>query len=122
MLPDLKKDYATDPIISTIWQQFSAAPRRAKRVLVVGHSLHDEALISALADHVVPRDRVAVTVLPPEDSSPGASGDGASVSARVRGLLPGAAVIPVRFDSSFGTTSTELRDWSARAAAIDAGP
>ena len=115
MLPDLKKDYATDPVISTIWQQLTVALRRARRVLVLGHSLHDEALITALLEHVIPRERLAVTVLAAEDPSRPASGDAGSVTARVQEVFPGAAVIPVRFDSSFGTTPTTLRQWSEQA-------
>jgi hypothetical protein len=119
MLPDLNNDDATDPIISTIWQQFSAALRRARRVLVLGHSLHDEALITALLENVNPRERLAVTVLASENSSQGPSADRNPASARVHELLPGAAVIPIRFDSSLEAGRTDLRDWSANAAAVD---
>lgn len=115
MLPDLKKDYATDPVISTIWQQFIVALRRARRVLVLGHSLHDEALITALLEHVMPRERLAVSVLAPENPSQPASGDAGSVASRVQEVFPGAAVIPLRFNSSFGTTPTDLRRWSEQA-------
>jgi hypothetical protein len=77
--------------------------------LVLGHSLHDEALISALLENVIPRERLAVTVLASEEPSQLVTGDGTSVSARVLEWLPGAAVIPVGFDPSFGATGQRAR-------------
>ncbi len=63
MLPDLEKDYAADPIIESLWRQFEDALRRARRVFILGHSLHDEALIEALTQNLERLDRVAVTYL-----------------------------------------------------------
>jgi hypothetical protein len=66
MLPDPDTSYDTGPIIATIWQQFEEALTRARMVLVLGHSLHDRALVAALRTQVEPPSRLAVTVLPTE--------------------------------------------------------
>jgi hypothetical protein len=64
MLPDPDTSYDTGPIIATIWQQFEEALTWARMVLVLGHSLHDRALVAALRTQVEPPSRLAVTVLP----------------------------------------------------------
>ena len=47
MLPDPAKQPGSVGIISEMWVEFGYALQRAKRVLVLGHSLHDAALIEA---------------------------------------------------------------------------
>lgn len=119
MLPDLQKDYATDPIISSLSSQFGRALARAKRVLVLGHSLHDDALLTALASNVTPQRRIAVTMLAAEtDPSQPANEEAASVAARARGRLPDAQVIPLRFNSDFGASETGIRQWAEEAAQL----
>ena len=111
MLPDLEKDYETDPGISAIWTEFGNALGRARRVLVLGHFLHDEAPLRSLADHA-PRSTLAVTILASsENPSQPASEEAAAVHARVLERLPGASVLPVRFDGSFGTVPSTIRRW-----------
>jgi hypothetical protein len=119
MLPDLQKDYATDPIISSLWSEFGQALARAKRVLVLGHSLHDDALLTALASNITPQRRVAVTVLASEtDPSQPANAEAASVRGRVLERLPEAQVIPLRFTSDFEASETGIRRWSEDAAQL----
>jgi hypothetical protein len=114
MLPDLEKDYATDPVISTLWAQFADAVRRAKKVLVLGHSLHDEALITTLAENALPPTRVAVTFLASQMNPAEPDGeDAAGVLQRVRERLPSARAIPFRFDSATGQWRPELREWAS---------
>ncbi|MGZ6639065.1 MAG: hypothetical protein ACXVII_40260 [Solirubrobacteraceae bacterium] len=98
MLPDPDKDYNTDPIIATIWQQFEEALTRARIVLVLGHSLHDEALVAALRTLVEPPARLAVTMLPTESRDVAEMTDGAEVRARVQEMLPGAEILSCRFE------------------------
>jgi hypothetical protein len=62
MLPDIDKTYDGEPVIATLWEQFQLALRRTQRVFVLGHSLHDQALVRAL--QTVPRDRLAIASLP----------------------------------------------------------
>jgi hypothetical protein len=87
MLPDLEKDYNTDPTVSTLWREFDLLLSRARRVLVLGHSLHDSALVSALHGSGA---RLAVTILPEDDP-------GKPEHMRISRLLPNATVIPYRF-------------------------
>jgi hypothetical protein len=64
MWPDDEKDassYIATPIIDELWNQFREALRRARKVLVLGHSLHDQFLVQALRENV-PARRLAITV------------------------------------------------------------
>jgi hypothetical protein len=87
MLPDLEKDYNTDPTVSTLWREFDLLLSRAQRVLVLGHSLHDSALVSALHRSGAP---VAVTILPEDNPDK-------PELMRIAQLLPNANVISYRF-------------------------
>jgi hypothetical protein len=104
MLPDLDKDYDTDPVISSLWQQFGEALSRARRVLVLGHSLHDEALIERIRGNVDPPERVGVTYLPNAD-------DSKYMVELVRERLPGAAPLPAQFGADTGVEG--IREWVA---------
>src|SRR5439155_1319040 len=42
MLPDPRKTYSGDDVLSILWAQFENALHRARRVFVVGHSLADD--------------------------------------------------------------------------------
>ncbi len=48
LYPDPKKDPTNDATVSALWQEFQVALARADRILVLGHSLHDPALVNAL--------------------------------------------------------------------------
>ncbi len=69
MLPDPEKIYDADDVITALWTQFREALRRAKAVLILGHSLHDRALIDAIVSNVEPLERVGITLLA-EDGHP----------------------------------------------------
>jgi hypothetical protein len=116
MLPDLEKDYASDPIINTLWVQFAEALRRATRVLVLGHSLHDEALVRTLNENLRPATRLGVTVLASREN-PQLPDDGEplALAERIPDLLPAAEVIPLRFDSSIPSRPETIRGWLAAA-------
>jgi SIR2-like domain len=87
MLPDLEKDYSADAVVSALWGEFRTLLSRAQRVLVLGHSLHDEALVLALQGSGA---RLAVTMMPEDDPDK-------PEETRIAGLLPGATIIPYRF-------------------------
>jgi hypothetical protein len=91
VLPDPQKSYAGDAAIASLWSQFEIALRRAKRVLVLGHSLNDTSLVDALRRNVPQGSRVAVTALP---------GDNAMI-ARIPVDLPGATAIELPFKEAF---------------------
>jgi hypothetical protein len=116
MLPDLEKEYDTDPVISAVWQEFEAAVRRARRVFVLGHSLHDAALVRVLREAVEPSDRLAVTVLASgtDPEQPDDSSDVMELTERIARELPGAAVVPLRFRSSMGDQPRSLSEWLER--------
>lgn len=104
MLPDLEKDYAADPIIEALWRQCEEALRRARRVFILGHSLHDKALIEALTQNIDRLDRVAATFLDDEATREGAE-------AEVNEKLPGASAIPIVFEAGADFGKRDLRNW-----------
>ena len=108
MLPDLAKDYGASAVINSIWSQFRAALRRAQRVLVLGHSLHDRELLEALRANVQPMSRIAVSVYVAGNQSPSVTAD--PVKAIVRDYLPGATVIEMQFGQSHNGEA-ELQQW-----------
>ncbi len=128
ILPSLQKAYDRNPhnvphpFVSSIWRQFEAALSRAKRVFVLGHSLHDQALVRALANNVDPLERLAVTYLGKRDDADHgvlnepADAVAASVRERVESELPGAAIIPIRFEAAVDFQSQQLTSW------LDANP
>jgi hypothetical protein len=109
MLPDLKKAYDGDPTIETLWRELAGALSRARRVFVLGHSLHDEALLRTLRDNVATPESIAVTVYDnPEEST-----DASDVAERVVTQLPGAHTLPFRFEAGRDFMSEPLRAWLA---------
>ena len=108
MLPDLEKSYEGDPTIASLWREFVAALSRAKRVLVLGHSLHDAALLKALRENIE-LSRVAVTYLP---QSP----DEHPLRERIAKELPVALALPFRFEANIEFTSQPLTQWLASTA------
>jgi hypothetical protein len=112
MLPDLEKTYDNVGIITTLWQQFEEALSRARRVLIVGHSLHDKALIRALHANLDRLDRVAVTYLQSERSPNQAESEEAEgVRERVERELSGAYPVLMRFAAGIDPLTTDLREW-----------
>lgn len=100
MLPDPDKVYDQDDTIIALWREFARALARAKRVLILGHSLNDQFLLRALVQNVEPLDRIAVTVLsnPHEANQPDNSAT--PVIAKIRQTLGNAAMIPMRFGAN----------------------
>jgi len=111
MLPDPAKVYDQDDIINSLWQQFAEALTRAKRVLVLGHSLNDSYLLRALIQNVEPFDRIAVTVLEDEGDQGHPRDSADPVFSKVSQNLVNAAIIPMRFGSSPDAGIVGLRKW-----------
>ena len=119
MLPDPEKAY-DDEVLVSLWQNFRNALQRAKRVLVLGHSLNDRVLVETLRDDV-PASILAITVLPkkvnPSDyrMTVAALREEAidpALEDRLRRDFPGAAVIPVRFQPNMdAATLARLAEW-----------
>lgn len=51
LLPDLSKDYESDRLIVTMWDALDQSIEWADRILIIGHSLHDENLVGHLESH-----------------------------------------------------------------------
>jgi hypothetical protein len=82
LYPDPDKDPTNDAIVSDLWAELRSALRNADHVLVLGHSLHDPALVNAI-QAAAPR-KLAVTILTNDDAD------------RVKERLPSA--IPMQID------------------------
>jgi hypothetical protein len=114
MLPDPNKAYGSDPIINSLWLQFGEVLRRAKCVFVLGHSLHDDALVDALRENVDPLDRIAVSVFS-SDADPDVPDDSAAeILQTIQGRLGNAAVIPMRFGSSLEAGARGIQTYLTR--------
>jgi hypothetical protein len=103
MLPSLEKDYQQSTTIETIWIEFRRALQRAKRVLVLGHSLADVELVSALAEDVHPYHRIGFTELP--GSEPGV------FARQVWAQLTGSRRFAVRFSTEFNAAGAGFEEW-----------
>ena len=111
MLPDPSKDYEAEPVIQSVWRQFLEALRRAKKVLVLGHSLNDTALLNALRTEITPGERLAVTVLGSKDH-PGKVDESAEDMLTVfREHLPEAKVIALRFEEQLQVPGEQINAW-----------
>jgi len=83
LYPDPEKDPTSDAVVSELWAEFRAALGQADRVFVIGHSLHDPALVRELSS-VAREKKVAVS----HRSDAGAD--------RITNLIPQA--IPIQMD------------------------
>jgi hypothetical protein len=90
LLPDPHKDYSLHEFAEVIWEQFRMASHQATKSIVVGHSLHDDALVQVLRS----RNPATTAVTLFADST--GSYDRSEVS-RIRVLLPGVHVVPMDF-------------------------
>jgi hypothetical protein len=88
ILPDPDKSYGGG-IFASLWAQFEEALRVAKRVLVLGHSLNDTALLETLRRNVQLTERIGVTVLPESPDSEFVN--------RFTRMLPKATPVPMKF-------------------------
>lgn len=113
MLPDPNKDYDADRVIQTIWTEFRQALRRAKKVLVLGHSLNDGSLVRALVDEVTPTERIAITLLSSEHDPDEVDERATSTMNIAREHLPNAPRILLRFDPNCRPPETHIRKWDA---------
>jgi SIR2-like protein len=115
MLPDPEKGYSGDDVLTMMWSQFEAALRRARRVLVLGHSLSDVLITKALHDHVSP-DRLGIVVF--GDGKGGVDPSAAEFHARVGKTFPGSALMAIRFGADIGDDGNVLTEFARRTAAI----
>jgi hypothetical protein len=113
MLPDPNKVYDSDPIINTIWAQFQDALSRARRVLVLGHSLHDDQILGAIAGRADP-GTIGVTVYGhPSDPEQPFDNDDPILAIREE-HLPESTLIPIRFGETGMPRAVKLAEWAKR--------
>ncbi len=110
-LPDRRRR-TRDPILVSLWSQFTEALGRARGVLVLGHSLNDEALVAALRENIEPPERLAVTVLTRE--SDGALDESATPIIELNRTELRGAIIPMRFGHPLSLDQSGLTDWRRR--------
>ena len=111
MLPDPNKVYDSYPVINTIWTQFGDALSRARRVLVLGHSLNDDQIVDAIAAQADP-ESVAVTAYAHPNDGQRLNAEDDPVPSIARYRLPHATVIPIRFGEQ--AESPQLKAWAYR--------
>jgi hypothetical protein len=63
LYPDSSKDPTKDEIVSQLWTEFYLGLELADLILVIGHSLHDPALVRALLDASKLEKTVAISAL-----------------------------------------------------------
>lgn len=100
-LPDLDKNY--DGIFSDLWSAFSLAVDRAKSIVVLGHSLHDELLVKVLRS--VESERIACTYV---------KEDGAGETEQI---IQNSQMVEMKFGRDLAKMKTgleKLQLWNAR--------
>jgi hypothetical protein len=109
--PDPDKAYDGDPVIAGLWAQFGFALDRAKRVLILGHSLNDRGILREVRQRVLPQSRVGISIL--TDASDRSQFDSSSSGLMdlVRTQLAEAKIFPLRFGGDFDPDATEFRKW-----------
>jgi hypothetical protein len=85
LLPDPEKDRTSNAHVQELWDEFDHALEIADLILVIGHSLHDPALVDALNTAVSAETPVIVSYLDDQDES------------RIDELVPDAFVLKMRF-------------------------
>jgi hypothetical protein len=109
LYPDPDKDPTRDALVQALWDEFDLALRGADYAVVIGHSLHDPALVAtlrqasqsmsvAIGQFGAPSTRERLTF---------SKGDGV----RVKALLPEAMVFPIRFGPPEVADLTFLQRW-----------
>lgn len=113
MWPDDQKDetsYAATRVIDELWSQLREAFGRARKVVVLGHSLHDPFLTQALREHVPPT-RLLVTTFGNDDAVQGQE------IARMRAELGDATFVLLEFNAA-PTAGNEIAEWTERVSGL----
>lgn len=110
MLPAPTKSYEADDIINDMWHVFQDALRRARRVLVLGHSLNDEQIVDAIADLVTP-ETVGVTVYGHASDPTRPNWEEDPTLGIREEKLPQSTLIPIRFGESNVPAPKLLDEW-----------
>jgi len=114
LYPDPDKDPTRDALVQSLWDEFDIALEGATHVIVLGHSLHDAALVSRLRE-ASRSCKVAVSLF----GLPGQHGKltvERAAKKRIRGLLPSLSASPsVCFGPRETAHLTHLANWLTEA-------
>jgi hypothetical protein len=105
MLPDPAKTYAGDDVLALLWAQFEEAVLTAQRVLVLGHSLHDDQLVKVLK-RIPDQTRLAITFY-----GSGSTQDNAQVEWLKQEFGSSPSYYPVRFAAGLDKEWSGLAQW-----------
>lgn len=108
LYPDPRKDPTKNALVADLWREFAAALKAATHVLIVGHSLHDPALVDAVRE--APDLVIGVSVY----SETEAESDLAESFERVEQAFPGAIPIPMKFGPDLIVEQATLDEFAAR--------
>lgn len=95
LYPDPEKDPMRDAAVSLLWAEFQAAVDSVDSILVVGHSMHDPALVRSLREASQSKP-VVVTYFNPDDRN------------EIKRLIPKAAAVPMNFGPDLETDDSRL--------------
>ena len=113
MLPSPKKLYEGDDVIESIWNTFEEALARARRVLVLGHSLNDDQIVSAITDNADPAT-VGVTVYAHQFDPEQPERNDDPIIGIQKDRLPEATLIPIRFGEEGAVNPVVLDRWAEK--------
>ncbi|HEX6205254.1 MAG TPA: SIR2 family protein [Solirubrobacterales bacterium] len=106
LYPDPDKDPTRDAAVQQLWDEFDKALEMATHVLVLGHSLHDAALVQRLA-------AAEATVGICLNTQDGTFDFGEDEITRLANSLPHAIPIPLRFGPRAFADATRIEAWIA---------
>jgi hypothetical protein len=96
LYPDPDKDPTSSAVVAKLWAEFDTALKDVDRVLVLGHSLHDPALLRALEGAALSKP-VVVTYLTAQDRD------------EMQARFPRGAFVPMNFGPEIETHQDVLR-------------
>jgi hypothetical protein len=112
-LPELNKIYDSDDLVGETWNEFEQSLQRAKSVFILGHSLHDAALVKALQENVTPLERLAIGVNGTDKNYSQFGPGGEELSDRSKELFgSNVTIVPIHFGGNWWKeTLSTLSDW-----------
>jgi hypothetical protein len=114
MLPNLSKDYGSISVITELWNEFRSVLRRARSVFVLGHSLNDDQLCTALGQDVGDGRRIAIAQVTPNSDGPLRDRDELDLATNL-GVEYTPTIVPINFGHPIQEVTTKaLAEWQRR--------
>lgn len=120
-LPDPQKTPLSTSVIQTLWEEFRVGLSRAKCVFVLGHSLNDQLLVTALREDVDQKARIAVAILGVDTNAAQYAKGTEQLQQRVQETIGGAVTtFPVHFGGEMRRELLEkIANWRSQVDRID---